>query len=133
MIRPLTLLAAPLLFCAATAASAAPGNDRAADIAAIKEGRRDFLRKAFVTASAAMAAPGLARAADGDPNILSLPPWTTSLGQPVAARGDSGWYLLAKTLRRYRVPVTVAAALAAGWSARAALSVDAVRAVKEDV
>ncbi len=45
-------------------------------------------------------------------------------GQPVAARGDSGWYLLAKTLRRYRVPVTVAAAFAAlvGISLLASLS-----------
>ena len=57
-----------------------------ADIAAVKEGRRDFLRKALATASAAAAAPGLARAAEGDPNILTLPPWTTSLGQAVAAR-----------------------------------------------
>lgn len=57
-----------------------------ADIAAVKEGRRDFLRKALITASAAVAAPGLARAAEGDPNILTLPPWTTSLGQAVAAR-----------------------------------------------
>ena len=57
-----------------------------ADIAAVKEGRRDFLRKALATASAAVAAPGLARAAEGDPNILTLPPWTTSLGQAVAAR-----------------------------------------------
>ena len=32
-------------------------------IAAVKEGRRDFLRKALATASAAVAAPGLARAA----------------------------------------------------------------------
>ncbi len=55
-------------------------------IAAVKDGRRDFLRKAFVTASAAMAAPAVARAAgEGDPAILNLPPWSTSLGQPVAA------------------------------------------------
>ena len=57
-----------------------------ADIAEVKDGRRDFLRKAFLTASAAMAAPAIVRAEDGDPNILTLPPWTTSLGQPVAAR-----------------------------------------------
>ncbi|WP_374243685.1 sulfite dehydrogenase [Zoogloea sp.] len=57
-----------------------------ADIAEVKDGRRDFLRKAFLTASAAMTAPAIARAADGDPDILNLPPWTTSLGQPVAAR-----------------------------------------------
>lgn len=53
-------------------------------IQAVKEGRRDFLRKAFLTASAAMAAPALARAADGDPAILEPQPWATSLGKGVA-------------------------------------------------
>lgn len=33
-------------------------------------------------------------------------------GEPVAARSDSGLYVLAKTLRRYRVPVAVATAFA---------------------
>lgn len=57
------------------------------DIAAInKGGRRDFLRNAFVAASAALAAPAVARAQSaGDPAILELPPWSTSLGLPVAA------------------------------------------------
>ncbi|MEY4592300.1 MAG: hypothetical protein RIR18_1195 [Pseudomonadota bacterium] len=50
----------------------------------IAEGRRDFLRKSFLAASAAMVAPVIARASDGDPDILNLPPWTTTLGQPVA-------------------------------------------------
>ena len=54
-------------------------------IVAVGKGRRDFLRKAFLTASAAMAAPALARAAQGESAILELPPWSTSLGQPVAA------------------------------------------------
>ncbi|WP_068803491.1 sulfite dehydrogenase [Thauera phenolivorans] len=55
-------------------------------IAAVKDGRRDFLRKAFLGATAALAAPAVARAASaGDPAILELPPWTTSLGLPVAA------------------------------------------------
>ena len=55
-------------------------------IAAVKDGRRDFLRKAFLTASAAMAAPAVARAAvEGDPAILELPQWSTTLGLPVAA------------------------------------------------
>ncbi len=55
-------------------------------IAAVKDGRRDFLRKAFLTASAAMAAPAVARAAvEGDPAILGLPQWSTTLGLPVAA------------------------------------------------
>ena len=57
------------------------------DIASVsKGGRRDFIRKAFVAASAAMAVPAVARAQSaGDPAILELPPWTTSLGMPVAA------------------------------------------------
>jgi len=55
-------------------------------IQSVKEGRRDFLRKAFLGASAAMAVPAMARAAGpGDPAILNLPAWTTSLGLPVAA------------------------------------------------
>jgi sulfane dehydrogenase subunit SoxC len=55
-----------------------------AQIAEVTKGRRDFLRKAFVTASAAMAAPAIARAAQGESAIMELPPWSTSLGQPVA-------------------------------------------------
>lgn len=56
------------------------------DIQAVQEGRRDFLRKALLGASAAMLAPAAARAAsDGDPAILNLPPWSTSLGLPVAS------------------------------------------------
>lgn len=55
-------------------------------IAAVKDGRRGFLRKAFLTASVAMAAPAVARAAvEGDPAILELPQWSTTLGLPVAA------------------------------------------------
>lgn len=55
-------------------------------IAAVKEGRRDFLRTAFVAASAAMAAPAVVHAAvQGDPAILELPSWSTTLGMPVAA------------------------------------------------
>ena len=57
-----------------------------AQIAAVKDGRRDFLRKALLTTSAAMAAPAVARAAvEGDPAILELPQWSTTLGLPVAA------------------------------------------------
>lgn len=65
------------------------------DIAAVKAGRRDFLRGSFSAAVAAMGAgaagtmgfSGLARAAEeGDSAILTLPPWSTSLGQGVAAR-----------------------------------------------
>ena len=65
----------------------APENFLTAEqIAAVKDGRRDFLRKAFLAAAAAMAAPTAVRAAsEGDPAILNLPPWSTSLGLPVAA------------------------------------------------
>lgn len=56
-----------------------------ADIESVQGGRRDFLKKAFITASAAMAVPAIANAQSaGDPAILNLPEWTTSLGMPVA-------------------------------------------------
>ena len=56
------------------------------DIQSVKEGRRDFLRKAFIGASAAMMAHAEERAAGaGAPAIKKLPPWSTSLGLPVAA------------------------------------------------
>ena len=55
-------------------------------IQSVKEGRRDFLRKAFIAASAAAAAPAVAHAQSaGDPAILELQPWSTMLGKPVAA------------------------------------------------
>jgi sulfane dehydrogenase subunit SoxC len=57
-----------------------------AQIQAVAAGRRDFLRKSFLAAGAALAAPIAARASEGDPDILNLPEWTTSLGQPVATR-----------------------------------------------
>jgi sulfane dehydrogenase subunit SoxC len=58
-----------------------------AEIKAVGEGRRDFLRRSFLTAAgAAMTAPLLARASEGDANILQNPEWTTTLGQPVAVR-----------------------------------------------
>jgi sulfane dehydrogenase subunit SoxC len=53
-------------------------------VKAVGSGRRDFLRKSFLTAGVALAAPLAARAAEGDPNILQNPAWTTSLGLPVA-------------------------------------------------
>ncbi len=56
----------------------------------IAAGRRDFLRKSFIAASAAVAVPAFlpaaAYAAEGEAAILDLPSWSTSLGQPVAAR-----------------------------------------------
>lgn len=68
----------------------APENFLSAEqIASVGKGRRAFLRKSFLAAGAALAAPLMGRAdtaAEGDPAILELPTWTTSLGQPVAAR-----------------------------------------------
>jgi sulfane dehydrogenase subunit SoxC len=57
----------------------------AADIAAVASGRRDVLRRGFAAALGlgAAAAAGAARA--DDPDILDLPPWSTTLGLPVAA------------------------------------------------
>lgn len=52
----------------------------------MNQGRRDFLRKAFLAATAAMGAPALAAAAEGDPDILNLPEWSKILGNPVAMR-----------------------------------------------
>ncbi|HEY7651008.1 MAG TPA: sulfite dehydrogenase [Methylomirabilota bacterium] len=52
-------------------------------------GRREFLRGAFLAAAGTLAAagPGVSRAQEaGDPAILRLPPHSTSLGLPVAAR-----------------------------------------------
>jgi sulfane dehydrogenase subunit SoxC len=55
----------------------------------VEAGRRDFLKAAFAAAAGAMVGATPARAAgqgDGDPAILTLPPHSTSLGRPVAAR-----------------------------------------------
>ncbi|HEY8554058.1 MAG TPA: sulfite dehydrogenase [Burkholderiales bacterium] len=57
------------------------------EIAAVRAGRRDFLRKAFALASAAAAGKAAAGVGDGDPAILNLPPHSTTLGKPVAFRG----------------------------------------------
>ncbi|MFM9886148.1 MAG: sulfite dehydrogenase [Burkholderiales bacterium] len=67
------------------------------DLAAVREpdtARRDFIRKSFLAAlggtAAAAAVPSASRAdqgQDGDPAILNLPAHSTTLGQPVAARG----------------------------------------------
>jgi sulfane dehydrogenase subunit SoxC len=58
-------------------------DDQIREVAA---GRRNFLRRSLMAAGAALAVPLAARAADGDPDILNLPEWSTTLGQPVAAR-----------------------------------------------
>lgn len=56
----------------------------------LNEERRSFLRKSFLAAGAAMASgTALAKGAngkgfEGDPNILNLPEWATTLGKSVA-------------------------------------------------
>jgi len=57
------------------------------DIAAVQAGRRDFLRGAMLAAAGASAAMAGTRALaeDGDPEILNLPPWSKTLGKPVAS------------------------------------------------
>jgi len=67
----------------------APENFLSADqIAAVGAGRRDFLRQAMIAAAAVGTGAAIpARAAEtavGDPDILNLPPWSTTLGKPVA-------------------------------------------------
>ncbi len=67
------------------------------DVAAeAKNGRRDFIRKAFTAAAIGASAP-LVRAQGnpvptegGDPNILQLPAHSTGLGQSVASDGGYG-------------------------------------------
>ena len=56
------------------------------------EERRSWMRRAFGAAAATVAGSALVSRAQaegfvGDPNILELPPWSTSLGLPVAHRG----------------------------------------------
>ena len=63
--------------------------------------RRSFLRNALAVAGGAAFA-GAARA--GDPAILKLPPHSTGLGQPVAARGYGLPSVHEKNLRRRESP-----------------------------
>ncbi len=73
----------------------------AADMAAVRTGRRGFLAGALAAAASGAAA---ASADAGDPAILELPPHSRGLGQPVAARGygmPSEWE---KNLQRRESP-----------------------------
>ena len=72
-------------------------------IVAAPEQRRDFLRNAVAVAGGTALA-GLARAAEGDPAILKLPPHSTGLGQPVAARGYGLPSQYEKNLQRRESP-----------------------------
>src|SRR5579862_1153335 len=85
----------------------------AQQIAAVQSGRRDFLRGAFAAAAAAtvvtpaaVVTPAQAgtQSPDGDPNILTLPEHSKSLGQPVAARGYGEPSQYEKNLQRRQSP-----------------------------
>ncbi|MGA0610673.1 sulfite dehydrogenase [Caldimonas sp. KR1-144] len=57
-----------------------------------KQGRRDFIRRAFAAAAAGAAAPMATATSnpvsgDGDPNILELPEHSRGLGRPVVSDG----------------------------------------------
>jgi len=52
-----------------------------------REGRRDFIRQAFAAALAGSVGTAAAQANDGDPNVLTLPEHSRSLGQGVATDG----------------------------------------------
>ena len=77
-------------------------------IAAVQRGRRGFLQSSMA-AAAALLATGRAVAqagsdGDGDPAILKLPPHSTSLGQPVAARGYGSPSKFESNLQRRQSP-----------------------------
>lgn len=57
------------------------------EVAQVSKGRRDVLRAGFAAALAGIAGSASAARAQrsDDPEILELPPWSTSLGLPVAA------------------------------------------------
>ena len=105
-----------------------------AEVKAVGEGRRDFLRKSFLTAAgAAMTAPMLARASEGDANILQNPEWTTTLGQPVAVRPTgyrqntkASWFAVSRPvlpgLARRRFPLPPCKACSASLPRRACIS-----------
>ncbi len=72
-------------------------------MAEARKARRSFMGKALAMGAGATAA-GVARGADGDPKILNLPAHTTSLGQPVAARGYGAPSVWEKNLQRRESP-----------------------------
>ncbi len=80
----------------------------ATQIADMQSGRRDFLREAFLSALAGVAgATNMASAAEtpqGDPNILTLPEHSKSLGQPVALTGYGSPSAYEKNLQRRESP-----------------------------
>ena len=89
-----------------------PAPENALDAARLQQAaraRRSFMGKALAMGAGAAAAGRAAAQAkpatsDGDPAILKLPPWSKSLGQPVAARGyglPSEWE---KNLQRRESP-----------------------------
>src|SRR3569623_1557025 len=76
----------------------------------MNEERRSFLRKRFLAAGAAMAS-GTAHAKgaeangfEGDPNILILPVWATTLGKSVATIPYCGPSIFVANLQRRQSP-----------------------------
>jgi sulfane dehydrogenase subunit SoxC len=84
----------------------APENNLQPELMAqARKARRTFMGKALAMgAGATAAAAGSVRAAQGDSNILTLPAHTTSLGQPVAARGYGMPSVWEKNLQRRESP-----------------------------
>jgi len=76
----------------------------------VRAGRRGFLAGAFAAAAAgamaagSAAAQGAANVADGEPEILTLPPHSKGLGQPVAARAYGLPSEFEKNLQRRESP-----------------------------
>lgn len=75
----------------------------------LNDERRNFLRKSFLAAGAAIAsgtafAKTSAGAAEGDPNILELPEWATTLGQSVASNAYGMPSKYEKNLQRRQSP-----------------------------
>ena len=57
-----------------------------ADLRAARDGRRRFLGTSLLAVGAMAGAPLKAGSREADPAIVNLPPWSTSPGNPVAAR-----------------------------------------------
>jgi sulfane dehydrogenase subunit SoxC len=76
-----------------------------AQIRDVSAGRRGFLQKVFLAAGAALSGgAALADAPQGDPNILTLPEHTRTLGRPVAERGYGMPSQYERGLRRRESP-----------------------------
>ena len=79
-------------------------NARGIVVPAPEAPRRTFLRRALAVAGGAALARSAPGNAAGDPAILNLPPHSTGLGQPVAARGYGLPSVHEKNLQRRESP-----------------------------